>query len=95
MRPSLLLTVFSLMPGVGHGAAGTPYGSRRLKDFFVRHLLGVEPRWGEAPAPAGFGTRRPVQGRLARSESPLPGGVPPRQRVLPAFWWPATLQQCN
>ena len=33
-----------VMPGVGHGAAGTPYGKRRLQDFFVRHLLGVEPR---------------------------------------------------
>lgn len=34
-----------VMPGVGHGAAGTPYGRRRQKDFLVRHLLGVEPRW--------------------------------------------------
>ncbi|RME96440.1 MAG: S9 family peptidase, partial [Verrucomicrobia bacterium] len=34
-----------VMPGVGHGAAETPYGSRRRMDFFVRHLLGVEPRW--------------------------------------------------
>ncbi|MDF1799048.1 MAG: prolyl oligopeptidase family serine peptidase [Planctomycetota bacterium] len=34
-----------VMPGVGHGAAGTPYGTRRLRDFFVRKLLAVEPRW--------------------------------------------------
>ena len=33
-----------VMPGVGHGAAGTPYGTRRLRDFFVRHLLDREPR---------------------------------------------------
>jgi dipeptidyl-peptidase 4 len=33
-----------IMPGVGHGAAETPYASRRRADFFVRHLLGVEPR---------------------------------------------------
>ena len=33
-----------VLPGVGHGAAETPYGSRRRKDFLVRHLLGVEPR---------------------------------------------------
>lgn len=33
-----------VMPGVGHGAAGTPYGKRRLKDFLVRHLHQVEPR---------------------------------------------------
>lgn len=35
---------FFAMPNVGHGAAGTPYGRRRLMDFFVRNLLGVEPR---------------------------------------------------
>lgn len=33
-----------VMPGVGHGAAGHPYAKRRQRDFFVRHLLGVEPR---------------------------------------------------
>lgn len=33
-----------VMPGVGHGAAETPYGRRRRADFLVRHLLGVEPR---------------------------------------------------
>ena len=33
-----------VMPGVGHGAAESPYGRRRRADFLVRHLLGVEPR---------------------------------------------------
>ncbi|QJW96220.1 DPP IV N-terminal domain-containing protein [Frigoriglobus tundricola] len=33
-----------VVPGAGHGAAEGPYGSRRRMDFFVRHLLGVEPR---------------------------------------------------
>ena len=33
-----------VMPGTNHGAAETPYASRRRMDFFVRHLLGVEPR---------------------------------------------------
>ena len=33
-----------VIPGAGHGAAGTPYGRRRQRDFFVRHLLGQEPR---------------------------------------------------
>jgi dipeptidyl-peptidase-4 len=33
-----------ILPGVGHGAAETPYGSRRRMDFFVRHLYGFEPR---------------------------------------------------
>jgi dipeptidyl aminopeptidase/acylaminoacyl peptidase len=32
-----------VMPGTGHGAAETPYGTRRRNDYFVRHLLGVEP----------------------------------------------------
>jgi dipeptidyl-peptidase-4 len=33
-----------VVPGAGHGIGSGPYGSRRTKDFFVRHLLGVEPR---------------------------------------------------
>jgi dipeptidyl aminopeptidase/acylaminoacyl peptidase len=33
-----------VFPGRGHGAGGSPYGVRRRRDFFVRHLLGVEPR---------------------------------------------------
>jgi dipeptidyl-peptidase-4 len=35
---------FVTIPNVGHGAAGHPYGKRRLQDFLVRNLLGVEPR---------------------------------------------------
>jgi dipeptidyl aminopeptidase/acylaminoacyl peptidase len=31
-----------VVPGAGHGMGGT-YGDRRLKDFFIRHLHGVEP----------------------------------------------------
>ena len=33
-----------IMTSTNHGAAETPYASRRRMDFFVRHLLGVEPR---------------------------------------------------
>ena len=33
-----------VVPGGGHGIAESPYGQRRRMDFFVRHLLGVEPR---------------------------------------------------
>ena len=36
-----------VMTGTGHGAAETAYASRRRMDFFVRHLLGREPRWTE------------------------------------------------
>jgi len=32
-----------VFPGAGHGAGGSPYGERRQRDFFVRHLLHVEP----------------------------------------------------
>jgi dipeptidyl aminopeptidase/acylaminoacyl peptidase len=34
-----------VLPGVGHGAGEKPYAFRRRMAFFVRHLLGVEPRW--------------------------------------------------
>jgi dipeptidyl aminopeptidase/acylaminoacyl peptidase len=33
-----------IIPGAGHGAGETTYGKRKRSDFFVRHLLGVEPR---------------------------------------------------
>jgi dipeptidyl-peptidase 4 len=33
-----------VMPSTNHGAAETPYASRRRMDFFVRHLHGIEPR---------------------------------------------------
>jgi len=33
-----------IVPGRGHGVGETPYASRRRMDFFVRNLLGVEPR---------------------------------------------------
>ena len=33
-----------VLPGKDHGAGETPYAARRRSDFFVRHLLGVEPR---------------------------------------------------
>ena len=33
-----------VIPGSDHGAAESSYGSRRRQDFFVRKLLGVEPR---------------------------------------------------
>jgi dipeptidyl-peptidase 4 len=36
---------FLVVPGAGHGVAGSTYGKRRLQDFFVRALHGKEPRW--------------------------------------------------
>jgi len=34
-----------VLPGLGHGAGESPYAARRRADFFVRHLMGKEPRW--------------------------------------------------
>lgn len=33
-----------VVPNSNHGALGVPYVYRRMQDYFVRHLLGVEPR---------------------------------------------------
>ena len=33
-----------IFPGANHGAGESPYGKRRRMDFFVKNLLGVEPR---------------------------------------------------
>ena len=33
---------FVLLPGFSHTGGG-PYGERKRRDFFVKHLLGVEP----------------------------------------------------
>src|SRR5204862_527654 len=33
---------FLMVPGANHGPGG-PYGIRKRNDFFVRHLLGVNP----------------------------------------------------
>jgi dipeptidyl aminopeptidase/acylaminoacyl peptidase len=39
-----------VVPGAGHGVKGA-YGERRLCDFFVRNLLGMEPPdWNRQPA---------------------------------------------
>jgi len=35
---------FINFPELGHGTIGSPYGQRRMRDFFVRSLCGVEPR---------------------------------------------------
>ena len=33
-----------VVPGGGHGIGESAYGKRRRRDFFVRHLMGIEPR---------------------------------------------------
>jgi dipeptidyl-peptidase-4 len=41
---------FLEMPGAGHGVAETPYGARRLQDFFVRNFLETPPKSPSAKA---------------------------------------------
>jgi dipeptidyl-peptidase-4 len=38
-----------VFPGLGHGTIGSPYGQRRVRDFFVRSLHGTEPRAQAGP----------------------------------------------
>jgi dienelactone hydrolase len=46
-----------VMPNRNHGFAGEPYFVRRTWDYFVRHLLGVEPPAGYEIRMAGAGER--------------------------------------
>jgi dipeptidyl aminopeptidase/acylaminoacyl peptidase len=48
---------FLAVPGMGHSNGGA-YGVRRMQDFFVRHLHGVEPPDHNAAAGAPTGSRR-------------------------------------
>ncbi len=43
---------YLVVPNAGHGSGGA-YGARRMQDFFVRHLHGVEPPDRNAGARAG------------------------------------------
>ena len=53
-----------VFPGGGHGIGESPYGQRRRKDFFVRHLLEQEPRWIAEP---NAGKGKTGRGRKPRS----------------------------
>jgi dipeptidyl aminopeptidase/acylaminoacyl peptidase len=41
-----------VLPGRGHGAGGSRYGTRRQRDFFVRHLLGSRAADLDASTPS-------------------------------------------
>ena len=41
-----------VIPGGGHGMGGA-YGQRRMENFFVRQLLGVEPPERSGATPSG------------------------------------------
>ena len=54
-----------IMPGTGHGAGERPYAQRRRMDFFVRHLLHVEPRWEVGRGKSEDGTDGRIGGESA------------------------------
>ena len=49
---------FVFVPGAGHGMGGE-YGGRRMRDFFVRHLIGDEPSDRKAEAAAEVAATSP------------------------------------
>jgi dipeptidyl aminopeptidase/acylaminoacyl peptidase len=66
---------FLLVPGAGHGMGGA-YGMRRMHDFFVRHLHGVEPPDGnDSPTPLTLPSR-PGGERGVRGEEPAGSKMP-------------------
>ena len=68
-----------VVPNADHGIGGA-YGVRRMHDFFVRHLLGVEPPDRNASGTTVRNSRRVVERRvspMARgTASPTPSLVP-------------------
>ncbi len=61
-----------VLPGMNHTSGGA-YGERRRRDYFVRHLLGVEPPDRNAPVPTvppiALVAHRPSDAYLARGEA--------------------------
>jgi dipeptidyl aminopeptidase/acylaminoacyl peptidase len=66
-----------VVPGAGHGIGGA-YGNRRLQDFFVRHLLGVEPanRNGASRETISANQTGGTVGEGSRNSSPAVGAPP-------------------
>jgi len=59
-----------LMPGENHGAGRSRYFVRRRWDFFVRHVLGVEPPRGyKVPEPERAEESRPTSGTLPAADA--------------------------
>jgi len=58
-----------VFPGADHGAGGGAYGERRRRDFFVRHLLRVEP-------PPRNGNQPPVAEDRPGPSGPASGPAP-------------------
>jgi dipeptidyl aminopeptidase/acylaminoacyl peptidase len=61
-----------VVPGAGHGMGGA-YGVRRMQDFFVRHLHGVEPPDRNAAPAASRVASAP--GRAGRVNAPVTGVI--------------------
>ncbi len=77
-----------IFPNRGHGFGNEPYMVRRRWDYFVRHLLGVEPPAYELKGPPANPPRDPVDlARLALTQYMQRAGRGPP--VI--FIWPAPL----
>jgi dipeptidyl aminopeptidase/acylaminoacyl peptidase len=72
-----------VFPGAGHGAGGSPYGERRQRDFFVRHLLKVEPPDRNGSEPAEDSTRPPADHAVDKVSLKPAGASAPRVQLVP------------
>jgi dipeptidyl aminopeptidase/acylaminoacyl peptidase len=72
-----------VVPGAGHGMGGA-YGARRMRDFFVRHLLGSDPPDRNAVSTAQQRSARPADGEAAGrpSNNGMPTVTAPPAAVL-------------
>jgi dipeptidyl aminopeptidase/acylaminoacyl peptidase len=72
-----------VVPGMGHSDGGA-YGRRRLQDFFVRHLQGVEPPDRNAAPKAEPKRKDGIEpaGAVVQPD-PIPVAPPPRLKLTP------------
>jgi dipeptidyl-peptidase-4 len=71
-----------VVPGANHGSGGA-YGRRRTQDFFVQHLLGVEPPNRNAAPATPRVTASEAPSEPARRSRPAPNGTPPKVTAPP------------
>src|SRR5438445_7275790 len=70
-----------VVPGMGH-SDGSTYGRRRMQDFFVRHLHGVEPP-DRNRVPKVEPKKPATEDIVFQEPEPLPIAPPPRLKVPP------------
>ncbi len=70
-----------VVPGMGHSDGGS-YGRRRMQDFFVKHLHGIEPPDRNA-APQVAPRKNALENVSLLQPEPLPIAPPPRLKLRP------------